>query len=224
MSPTSQVWMIMSGRIGIPSFLISLVCFFFLTRATTLNSQNLIKTPELILDHLVTSVADTGGLVFKVQWYYEFEGDSWTGEGTLQILGKDYLKLELPYQEVLIQKSTIMMKYPETDQLIIDHFNRQDPSNIFALFLGEFDLFYVKSAERVGTSLVELLLVGKTMVGFDTLRILVDENSWLPQLIYATAGEDIQVSIQINRVLPLNDPELLIQGEMTAGEIIDLRE
>ncbi len=189
-----------------------------------MNPQNLIKTPELILDHLVTSVADTGGLVFTVQWYYEFEGDSWTGEGTLQVLGKDYLKLELPYQEVLIKKSTIMMKYPETDQLIIDHFNRQDPSNIFALFLGEFDLFYVESAERVGTSLVELLLVGKTMVGFDKLKILVDENSWLPQLIYATAGEDIQVSIRINRVLPLNDPKCLIQGNLTAGEIIDLRE
>ena len=103
---------------------------------------------EIIYD-ISAAFLDKNGYNFEVIWFYRLDEESWEGEGNLKVYGKDYLSLNLPFMEVLIQKSVISVKYPEEDQVLIDYFNRSDPSNIFAVILSEFDGFIIS-----GTSIL----------------------------------------------------------------------
>lgn len=177
---------------------------------------------EIIYD-ISAAFLDKSGYNFEVIWFYRLDEESWEGEGNLKVYGKDYLSLNLPFMEVLIQKSVISVKYPEEDQVLIDYFNRSDPSNIFAVILSEFDGFII-SGTSILNEKIEVTLVPETLVGFDVLKITVKKNEWIPQTIHAVSGEEMEVSIEVLSVDPLPDRENLKSVRLEAGEIIDLRE
>ncbi len=176
-----------------------------------------------ILYDISRNVLDKKGHTFEVLWFYRLDAESWKGEGILKIFGKDYLSLELPFMEVLIQKSVMSVKYPEEDQVLIDYFNRRDPSNLFAVLLSEFDGFIVEDISTTEKE-VELILLPETPVGFDRLEMTVDDNSWMPKNIHAISGVEMEVNVDVLSVGPLEDREMLKAMRLEAGEIIDLRE
>ncbi|MBH31920.1 MAG: hypothetical protein CMG71_08050 [Candidatus Marinimicrobia bacterium] len=178
---------------------------------------------EEILYDISGTVLDKKGHTFEVRWFYRLDEESWKGEGTLKIFGKDYLSLDLPFMEVLIQKSIMSVKYPEENQVLIDYFNRRDSSNLFAVLLSEFDGFIVEDISA-SEEKVELTLLPETPVGFDRLEITVDDNSLMPKNIHAVSGEEMEVNVDVLSVGPLEDREMLKVARLEAGEIIDLRE
>ncbi|MEE2877040.1 MAG: hypothetical protein VX822_04590 [Candidatus Neomarinimicrobiota bacterium] len=178
---------------------------------------------EEILYDISGIVLDKNGHTFEVLWSYRLDEESWKGEGILKIYGKDYLSLDLPFMEVLIQKSVMSVKYPEEDQVLIDYFNRRDPSNLFAVLLSEFDGFIVEKILASETE-VELTLVPETPIGFNRLEMTVDDRSWMPKRIHAVSGEEMEVNVNVLSVGPLQDHDLLKSARLEAGEIIDLRE
>ena len=178
---------------------------------------------EEILYDISGTVLDKKGHTFEVLWFYRLDEDSWKGKGTLKIFGKDYLSLDLPFMEVLIQKSVMSVKYPEEDQVLIDYFNRRDPSNLFAVLLSEFDGFIVEDISASEEE-IELTLLPETPVGFDRLEMTVDDNSWMPKNIHAFSGEEMEVNVDVLSVGPLEDRDMLKAAQLEAGEIIDLRE
>jgi len=178
---------------------------------------------EEILYDISGTVLDKKGHTFEVLWFYRLDEESWKGEGTLKIFGKDYLSLDLPFMEVLIQKSVMSVKYPEEDQVLIDYFNRRDPSNLFAVLLSEFDGFIVEDISSSEEE-VELTLLPETPVGFDRLEMTVDGNSWMPKNIHAVSGEEIEVNVDVLSVGPLEGRDMLKAARLEASEIIDLRE
>ena len=178
---------------------------------------------EEILYDISGIVLDKKGHTFEVLWFYRLDDESWKGEGTLKIFGKDYLSLNLPFMEVLIQKSVISVKYPKEDQVLIDYFNRRDPSNLFSVLLSEFDGFVVEDISSSEKE-VELTLLPETPVGFDRLEMTVDDNSWMPKNIHAFSGEEMEVNVDVLSVGPLEDRDMLKAAQLEAGEIIDLRE
>ena len=142
----------------------------------------------------------------------------------MKILGRDYLKLTLDYQQVLIKFDTLFTRYEKTDQVVADWFDRNDPANFFSILLGEMPGFFEDEVEILSEMQIAVTLRAETMVGFETLRMIVNRETWLPNSITAEAGEDIRVNVQIRETAPLANPLELTGGVLTASEFIDLRE
>lgn len=87
-----------------------------------------------VVDKVKSSILSADGHSFKVVWTYEYDGDIWTGEGSMKVLGQDYLKLNLDYQQILIKHDTLFTRYEETNQVVADWFDRTDPANFFLSF------------------------------------------------------------------------------------------
>ena len=84
--------------------------------------------------------------------------------------------------------------------------------------------FVVNEVVDLSETQIAVALRAETMVGFDTLRMIVDRGTWLPNSITAEAGEDIRVNVQIRETAPLANPLELTGGVLTGSEFIDLRE
>lgn len=177
-----------------------------------------------ILKRLSTELVDPEGREFFVRWEYSFEGNVWSGYGTLQILGKDLLKLTLPDQVILIRGSMVQTWYRETDQVIIDYFDPSHPSNIFSFLLGDFSGYSIFQSESLPDSTVNLKLVSETMAGFEELELLINQRTWLPVFISANAGDDMKVTINILETKVLQNRAELKSATLKGNEIIDLRE
>ncbi|MFQ6673649.1 MAG: hypothetical protein ACE5GH_02545, partial [Fidelibacterota bacterium] len=177
-----------------------------------------------ILRNVQEALMDPRGHELSVEWQTRFEGESWQGEGTLQILGSDYLMLTLPYQKVLIKKTTVMTWYRKTDQVIIDYFDRDDPSNLFSILLGDFSHFSVHESKALSDSITILRLKAKWLVGFEELELTVNEVTWMPEAITAEAGDGWTVTIQVLEDLPLKYPENLVNATLEGSGMIDLTE
>ena len=142
----------------------------------------------------------------------------------MKILGRDYLRLDLDYQQILIKHDTLFTRYEETDQVVADWFDRTDPANFFSILLGEMPGFVVNEVVDLSETQIAVTLRAETMVGFDTLRMIVNRETWLPVSMSAEAGEDIRVEVQIKEAAPLTNPLELANEKLTGSEFIDLRE
>ena len=177
-----------------------------------------------VVDKVKSSILSADGRSFKVVWTYEYDGDIWTGEGSMKVLGQDYLKLNLDYQQIQIKHDTLFTRYEETNQVVADWFDRTDPANFFSILLGEMPGFTLDKVDILTERQIDVTLRAETMVGFDTLRMIVDRETWLPVSMSAVAGEDIRVDVQIKEAAPLTNPLELTNEKLTGSEFIDLRE
>ena len=180
--------------------------------------------PNDVLSQIKSALLSSDGNNFEVVWTYEYDGDFWTGDGRMKILGRDYLRLDLDYQQILIKHDTLFTRYEETDQVVADWFDRTDPANFFSILLGEMPGFFEDEVEILSEIHIAVTLRAETMVGFDTLRMIVDRETWLPVSMSAEAGEDIRVEVQIKEAAPLTNPLELANEKLTGSEFIDLRE
>lgn len=176
------------------------------------------------LSRVRSSLLDPGGRDLSVRWKYVLGSDMWDGNGSLKIFGADYLKLTLEHQEILIQKSVVTSWFRETDQVIIDFFDRHDTSNIFSILLGDFSGFSSSMRSYSEDSLLVLTLKNETLVGFEELHMSIDEDSWLPTSISVRSGEDMELTIDILDARRLEDVNELTNATLTGREVIDLRE
>lgn len=71
--------------------------------------------PNDVLSQIKSALLSSDGNNFEVVWTYEYDGDFWTGDGRMKILGRDYLRLDLDYQQILIKHDTLFTRYEETD-------------------------------------------------------------------------------------------------------------
>lgn len=179
--------------------------------------------PDDVINQIRSAILAPGGYSFDVFWTYEYDDDLWSGEGDLKVLRGNYLLLTLDHQQVLIKNDTLFTFYHETGQVVADWFDRKDPANFFSILLGELPSFKVIEVKDQSDSQVAVTLRADTMVGFDQLSIIVDSQTWLPISMTAEAGEDILVSVVINKVETLADPFDLIHGILKGTEFIDLR-
>jgi|TARA_B100000035_G_C21027650_1_gene566902 outer membrane lipoprotein-sorting protein len=177
-----------------------------------------------VVDKVKSSILSADGHSFKVVWTYEYDGDIWTGEGSMKVLGQDYLKLNLDYQQILIKHDTLFTRYEETNQVVADWFDRTDPANFFSILLGEMPGFTLDKVDILTERQIDVTLCAETMVGFDTLRMIVDRETWLPVSMSAVAGEDIRVDVKIKEAAPLINPLELTNKKLPGSEFIDLRE
>ncbi len=201
----------------------------FLSLITLLLLFNLLYSEDNLLDvdvvdKVKSSILSADGRSFKVVWTYEYDGDIWTGEGSMKVLGQDYLKLNLDYQQIQIKHDTLFTRYEETNQVVADWFDRTDPANFFSILLGEMPGFTLDKVDILTERKIVVTLRAETMVGFDTLRMIVDRETWLPVSMSAVAGEDIRVDVQIKEAAPLTNPFELTNEKLTGSEFIDLRE
>ena len=180
--------------------------------------------PNEVISQIKSALLSSDGNNFEVVWTYEYDGDFWTGDGRMKILGRDYLRLDLDYQQILIKHDTLFTRYEETDQVVADWFDRTDPANFFSILLGEMPGFVVNEMVDLSDTQIAVTLRAETMVGFDTLRMIVDRGTWLPVSMSAEAGEDIRVEVQIKKAAPLTNPLELANEKLTGSEFIDLRE
>ena len=180
--------------------------------------------PNDVLSQIKSALLSSDGNNFEVVWTYEYDGDFWTGDGRMKILGRDYLRLDLDYQQILIKHDTLFTRYEETDQVVADWFDRTDPANFFSILLGEMPGFFEDEVEILSEMQIAVTLRAETMVGFDTLRMIVNRETWLPVSMSAEAGEDIRVEVQIKEAAPLTNPLELANEKLTGSEFIDLRE
>ena len=180
--------------------------------------------PNDVLSQIKSALLSSDGNNFEVVWTYEYDGDFWTGDGRMKILGRDYLRLDLDYQQILIKHDTLFTRYEETDQVVADWFDRTDPANFFSILLGEMPGFVVNEVVDLSETQIAVTLRAETMVGFDTLRMIVNRETWLPVSMSAEAGEDIRVEVQIKEAAPLTNPLELANEKLTGSEFIDLRE
>ena len=180
--------------------------------------------PNDVLSQIKSALLSSDGNNFEVVWTYEYDGDFWTGDGRMKILGRDYLRLDLDYQQILIKHDTLFTRYEETDQVVADWFDRNDPANFFSILLGEMPGFVVNEMVDLSETQIAVTLRAETMVGFDTLRMIVNRETWLPVSMSAEAGEDIRVEVQIKEAAPLTNPLELANEKLTGSEFIDLRE
>ena len=180
--------------------------------------------PNDVLSQIKSALLSSDGNNFEVVWTYEYDGDFWTGDGRMKILGRDYLRLDLDYQQILIKHDTLFTRYEETDQVVADWFDRNDPANFFSILLGEMPGFVVNEVVDLSETQIAVTLRAETMVGFDTLRMIVNRETWLPVSMSAEAGEDIRVEVQIKEAAPLTNPLELANEKLTGSEFIDLRE
>ncbi len=177
-----------------------------------------------VVDKVKSSILSADGHSFKVVWTYEYDGDIWTGEGSMKVLGQDYLKLNLDYQQILIKHDTLFTRYEETNQVVADWFDRTDPANFFSILLGEMPGFTLDKVDILTERQIDVTLCAETMVGFDTLRMIVDRETWLPVSMSAVAGEDIRVDVKIKEPPQLINPLELTNKKLPGSEFIDLRE
>jgi len=177
-----------------------------------------------ILGKVSSELLDPEGREFSIWWQYSFEEDTWSGTGLLQILGRDILKLTLPDQEILIRESVVKTWYRETDQVIIDHFDRSNPSNVFCFLQGNYNGYSVVETENLPDSLMKIKLMSETLVGFEELDMLIYQKTWLPVSISAKAGDDMVVTIKILEADKLQNINELRNATLNGSEIIDLRE
>ena len=180
--------------------------------------------PNDVLSQIKSALLSSDGNNFEVVWTYEYDGDFWTGDGRMKILGRDYLRLDLDYQQILIKHDTLFTRYEETDQVVGDWFDRTVPANFFSILLGEMPGFVVNEVVDLSETQIAVTLRAETMVGFDTLRMIVNRETWLPVSMSAEAGEDIRVEVQIKEAAPLTNPLELANEKLTGSEFIDLRE
>ena len=180
--------------------------------------------PNDVLSQIKSALLSSDGNNFEVVWTYEYDGDFWTGDGRMKILGRDYLRLDLDYQQILIKHDTLFTRYEETDQVVADWFDRTDPANFFSILLGEMPGFVVNEVVDLSETQIAVTLRAETMVGFETLRMIVNRETWLPVSMSAEAGEDIRVEVQIKEAAPLTNPLELANEKLTGSEFIDLRE
>ncbi len=178
---------------------------------------------EEILDKIRDVLFSEDGYEMKVTWDYTYQGENWQGDGSIHLLGNRYLHLVLPFQEVLIQDDMITTKLVETDQVIIDYFSKNDPSSIFSILLNGFHSFVVTEVENRNDGILEVECANRSLVGFEKLKLTLNENSWIPVGVLASAGEDIQVTISVNQISKLTDDDLIKSAQLTGTEIIDLR-
>jgi len=180
--------------------------------------------PNEVISQIKSALLSSDGNNFEVVWTYEYDGDFWTGDGSMKILGRDYLRLDLDYQQILIKHDTLFTRYEETDQVVADWFDRTNPANFFSILLGEMPGFVVNEVVDLSETQIAVTLRAETMVGFDTLRMIVNRETWLPVSMSAEAGEDIRVEVQIKEAAPLTNPLELANEKLTGSEFIDLRE
>ena len=209
----------MANNLRFSSF--PLIIFLFI--GTVLFGTNKLPADEVV-KKIRSSILAPEGHRFDVLWTYEYDDDIWTGEGIMKILGRDYLKLTLDYQQILIKFDTLFTRYEKTDQVVADWFDRNDPANFFSILLGEMPGFFEDEVEILSEMQIAVTLRAETMVGFETLRMIVNRETWLPNSITAEAGEDIRVNVQIRETAPLANPLELTGGVLTGSEFIDLRE
>jgi len=209
----------MANNLRFSSF--PLIIFLFI--GTVLFGANKLPADEVV-KKIRSSILAPEGHRFDVLWTYEYDDDIWTGEGIMKILGRDYLKLTLDYQQILIKFDTLFTRYEKTDQVVADWFDRNDPANFFSILLGEMPGFFEDEVEILSEMQIAVTLRSETMVGFETLRMIVNRETWLPNSITAEAGEDIRVNVQIRETAPLANPLELTGGVLTGSEFIDLRE
>ena len=209
----------MANNLRFSSF--PLIIFLFI--GTVLFGTNKLPADEVV-KKIRSSILAPKGHRFDVLWTYEYDDDIWTGEGIMKILGRDYLKLTLDYQQILIKFDTLFTRYEKTDQVVADWFDRNDPANFFSILLGEMPGFFEDEVEILSEMQIAVTLRSETMVGFETLRMIVNRETWLPNSITAEAGEDIRVNVQIRETAPLANPLELTGGVLTGSEFIDLRE
>ena len=84
--------------------------------------------------------------------------------------------------------------------------------------------FVVNEVVDLSETQIAVTLRAETMVGFETLRMIVNRETWLPVSMSAEAGEDIRVEVQIKEAAPLTNPLELANEKLTGSEFIDLRE
>jgi len=180
--------------------------------------------PNEVISQIKSALLSSDGNNFEVVWTYEYDGDFWTGDGSMKILGRDYLRLDLDYQQILIKHDTLFTRYEETDQVVADWFDRTNPANFFSILLGEMPGFVVNEVVDLSETQIAVTLRAETMVGFDTLRMIVNRETWLPVSMSAEAGEDIRVEVQIKEAALLTNPLELANEKLTGSEFIDLRE
>ena len=209
----------MANNLRFSSF--PLIIFLFI--GTVLFGTNKLPADEVV-KKIRSSILAPEGHRFDVLWTYEYDDDIWTGEGIMKILGRDYLKLTLDYQQILIKFDTLFTRYEKTDQVVADWFDRNDPANFFSILLGEMPGFVVNEVVDLSETQIAVTLRAETMVGFDTLRMIVNRETWLPVSMSAEAGEDIRVEVQIKEAAPLTNPLELANEKLTGSEFIDLRE
>ena len=209
----------MANNLRFSSF--PLIIFLFI--GTVLFGANKLPADEVV-KKIRSSILAPEGHRFDVLWTYEYDDDIWTGEGIMKILGRDYLKLTLDYQQILIKFDTLFTRYEKTDQVVADWFDRNDPANFFSILLGEMPGFVVNEVVDLSETQIAVTLRAETMVGFDTLRMIVNRETWLPVSMSAEAGEDIRVEVQIKEAAPLTNPLELANEKLTGSEFIDLRE
>ena len=220
MKRISRCWMMMTTNNFSRTFL-SLITLLLLFNF--LYSEDNLPDVEVV-DKVKSSILSADGRSFKVVWTYEYDGDIWTGEGSMKVLGQDYLKLNLDYQQIQIKHDTLFTRYEETNQVVADWFDRTDPANFFSILLGEMPGFTLDKVDILTERKIVVTLRAETMVGFDTLRMIVDRETWLPVSMSAVAGEDIRVDVQIKEAAPLTNPLELTNEKLTGSEFIDLRE
>ena len=220
MKRISRCWMMMTTNNFSRTFL-SLITLLLLFNF--LYSEDNLPDVEVV-DKVKSSILSADGRSFKVVWTYEYDGDIWTGEGSMKVLGQDYLKLNLDYQQIQIKHDTLFTRYEETNQVVADWFDRTDPANFFSILLGEMPGFTLDKVDILTERQIDVTLRAETMVGFDTLRMIVDRETWLPVSMSAVAGEDIRVDVQIKEAAPLTNPFELTNEKLTGSEFIDLRE
>lgn len=180
--------------------------------------------PNEVISQIKSALLSSDGNNFEVVWTYEYDGDFWTGDGSMKILGRDYLRLDLDYQQILIKHDTLFTRYEETDQVVADWFDRTNPANFFSILLGEMPGFVVNEVVDLSETQIAVTLRAETMVGFDTLRMIVNRETWLPVSMSAEAGEDIRVEVQIKEAALLTNPLELANEKLTGSQFIDLRE
>ncbi|MDP6397234.1 MAG: hypothetical protein QGI16_00470 [Candidatus Marinimicrobia bacterium] len=220
MKRISRCWMMMTTHNFSRTFL-SLITLLLLFHF--LYSEDNLLDVEVV-DKVKSSILSADGHSFKVVWTYEYDGDIWTGEGSMKVLGQDYLKLNLDYQQILIKHDTLFTRYEETNQVVADWFDRTDPANFFSILLGEMPGFTLDKVDILTERQIDVTLCAETMVGFDTLRMIVDRETWLPVSMSAVAGEDIRVDVKIKEAAPLINPLELTNKKLPGSEFIDLRE
>ena len=176
-----------------------------------------------LLYNISDRILSEKGNYFDIIWYYKIDNKDWEGKGNLKIYGKNYLYLELPYMEVLIQKSLISIKYNKEDQVILDYFNRKDSSNILSILLNEFDGFLINDLKVINDD-IKLSLVPQNEVGFDFLYINTNSKDYVPKSIRAISGNDLEINVKVLSYSDLKNPSDIINKTLIASEMIDLRE
>lgn len=208
-------------RRAVPSAVLSLLLPFLTAHASRPNRDD---SGKEVLKNVRAALLDPQGYELIIRWDYDSREENWTGEGVLQILGENYLKLDFPDHRILVKHSTIMAWYRETDQVIIDSFNRRDPTNVFSLFLSGFDFLDAGDPTPVSDVTTKIVLTGSGLGAFQSISVVVDTRSWMPRSVEVSSGEREKLSIGVMSVNPLTDPRALMDDTLSGSSRVDLRQ